>query len=104
MLVRNVGNGLRDRGAIRSEDGIDLVLGDQLLIEPCRGLFGGYIVVDQEFDRPPEQTTLRVQMLLAQQVAFAAVGLRAMKTVEPSEAQPPEAQATSVVRLVPSGP
>ena len=69
----DIGNGLRDRGAVGPEDCVDLVLGNQLLIKACRGLFVRLIVVDYQFDRPAEQAALRVQVLLTQQVALAAI-------------------------------
>jgi len=73
MLVGDVGNGRRDRGAVGAEDCVDLVLGNQLLIKACRGPFVRLIVVDNQFDRPAEQAALRVQVLLTQQVALAAI-------------------------------
>ena len=65
MLFRDVGNRFRDGGAIGSEDRVDLVLGNQLLVETRRSLLVGFIIVDEELDRLAKQAALGVQVLLA---------------------------------------
>ena len=48
---------------VRADDEIDLVDGDELLVERARELGLRLVVADDPFDRPPEQTVLRVQLV-----------------------------------------
>src|SRR6266699_1404955 len=52
---------------------IDVVLRDELLVEPLRGLGGGLVVVHHELDLAPEKPTLGVELVGADLVALFLV-------------------------------
>ena len=68
-------------GGVGAHHGVDLVLGDELLVELDRGGGHGLIVVDDELDLASEQPALGVhlleQMLIALLLIAAGLGVRA---------------------------
>ena len=63
MVALGHGHGGEDsRGAIGAENQIDLLAGEQALVERARDLGLRLVVEQKQFDRPPEKTALRVDM------------------------------------------
>jgi hypothetical protein len=66
VLLGHVGDGVRDRRAVRPHDGVDLVLHDQLLVDANGGLRVGTVIVDYKLNWQAEDTALFVDVLLAE--------------------------------------
>ena len=73
MFLGDIGHGVGDGRAVRTEHRIDLVLCDQFLVKANSGLLIRAIVINHKLDRTSKDSALRIHMLLAQQVSLPTV-------------------------------